>query len=233
MAEVTRAHFLQHPTLRTPVFVRFSTVVGSRGSGTGARRPTLARLSMANTVRDSARGRQVAALVAPGVRGADVRALAQALDAAGARLEIVAPALGPVPTADDLPLEATRSLLTVKSAMFDGVVVPGGADSAEALAASAEARDFVDSAFRHGKPLGALGEGLELLRAARVPGALLDARDAADAMTNRHGIVTAPDADAQGFARNFIAAVAQHRHFDRADAGRPAAETTRARGRKG
>ncbi|AGP38918.1 catalase [Sorangium cellulosum] len=32
MAEVTRAAFLQDPSVRTPVFVRFSTVVGSRGS---------------------------------------------------------------------------------------------------------------------------------------------------------------------------------------------------------
>jgi len=32
MAEYTRAHFLQDPTVQTPVFVRFSTVVGSRGS---------------------------------------------------------------------------------------------------------------------------------------------------------------------------------------------------------
>jgi len=32
MAEYTRAHFLQDPSLQTPVFVRFSTVVGSRGS---------------------------------------------------------------------------------------------------------------------------------------------------------------------------------------------------------
>src|ERR1041385_8106008 len=32
MAEYTRAHFLQDPSLQTPVFVRFSTVAGSRGS---------------------------------------------------------------------------------------------------------------------------------------------------------------------------------------------------------
>ena len=32
MAEYTRAHFLQDPSVQTPVFVRFSTVVGSRGS---------------------------------------------------------------------------------------------------------------------------------------------------------------------------------------------------------
>jgi catalase len=32
MTQYTRAHFLQDPALQTPVFVRFSTVVGSRGS---------------------------------------------------------------------------------------------------------------------------------------------------------------------------------------------------------
>ncbi|HKO62088.1 MAG TPA: catalase [Pyrinomonadaceae bacterium] len=32
MTQYTRAHFLQDPSLQTPVFVRFSTVVGSRGS---------------------------------------------------------------------------------------------------------------------------------------------------------------------------------------------------------
>jgi len=32
LAEITRAAFLQDPTVQTPVFVRFSTVVGSRGS---------------------------------------------------------------------------------------------------------------------------------------------------------------------------------------------------------
>ncbi len=32
MSSLTRAHFLQDPSVKTPVFVRFSTVVGSRGS---------------------------------------------------------------------------------------------------------------------------------------------------------------------------------------------------------
>ncbi len=32
MAELTKARFLQNPQIKTPVFVRFSTVVGSRGS---------------------------------------------------------------------------------------------------------------------------------------------------------------------------------------------------------
>src|ERR1700694_4033320 len=37
MVEFTRARFLQDPTVKTPVFVRFSTVAGSRGSSDLAR----------------------------------------------------------------------------------------------------------------------------------------------------------------------------------------------------
>jgi catalase len=37
MAEYTKAKFLQDPSVKTPVFVRFSTVVGSRGSADTAR----------------------------------------------------------------------------------------------------------------------------------------------------------------------------------------------------
>src|SRR4029079_17692490 len=37
MAELTRAKFLQDPSVKTPVFVRFSTVVGSRGAADTAR----------------------------------------------------------------------------------------------------------------------------------------------------------------------------------------------------
>src|SRR4026207_2082201 len=37
MAQYTKAEFLQDPSVKTPVFVRFSTVAGSRGSGDLAR----------------------------------------------------------------------------------------------------------------------------------------------------------------------------------------------------
>jgi len=37
LTEYTSAHFLQDPAVRTPVFVRFSTVAGSRGSADTAR----------------------------------------------------------------------------------------------------------------------------------------------------------------------------------------------------
>jgi len=39
MAQYTKASFLQDPNKQTPVFVRFSTVVGARGSADTARDP--------------------------------------------------------------------------------------------------------------------------------------------------------------------------------------------------
>ena len=189
-------------------------------------------LSMAGTVKDTVKGRSLAALVAPGVHGREVMAIKQELEKAGARLEVVAPALGPVATADGGEVEATRSLLTVKSVLFDAVVVPGGARSMEALRANGDARDFVGEAYKHCKAVGAVGEGIELLRAAGVAQEMLDAASGGDgAPGNRLGLVVARDHDIRGFAKQFAAAVAQHRHWERAEAGRPVPEANRARGR--
>jgi catalase len=186
---------------------------------------------MAGTVKDTVKGRCIAALVAPGVQGRQVAAIKQQLEKAGARLEVVAPALGPVATADGVDVEATRSLLTVKSVLFDAVVVPGGAQSVEALRANGDARDFVDEAYKHFKALGAVDEGAELLRAAGVAQEVLDAAGGDGAPGNRLGVVVARGHDLRSFLQQFLAAVAHHRHWERAEAGRSIPEANRARGR--
>ena len=108
-------------------------VTAPRGKNGPAPRPSPA-LSMANTVKNTIKGRVIAALVAPGVAGRELTAVRKALEADGAKVEIIAPALGTVATSDGTSLEATKSLLTVKSVLFDAVLVPGGADSVETLA---------------------------------------------------------------------------------------------------
>ena len=84
-------------------------------------------------------------------------------------------------TSDGTALEATKSLLTVKSVLFDAVLVPGGAESVEALVANPDARDFVDEAYKHFKAIGALGEGDDLLRAAGIDQEMLGSPDGATA----------------------------------------------------
>jgi catalase len=206
-------------------------VTAPRGENGPAPRPSPA-LSMANTLKNTIKGRVIAALVAPGVAGRELTAVRKALEADGAKVEIIAPALGTVATSDGTALEATKSLLTVKSVLFDAVLVPGGADSVEALAGNPDARDFVDEACKHFKPIGALGEGVELLRAAGLDDGVLESpRGRNGKMGGRLGIVIGDGSDARGFAQQFTNAVAQHRHWARADAARPVPEANRPRGR--
>jgi catalase len=187
---------------------------------------------MANTVKDTIKGRVIAALVAPGVAGHDLAAVRKALEADGAKVEIVAPALGPVATSDGSQLQATKSLLTVKSVLFDAVLVPGGAEGVEALVAKADAREFVDEANKHFKPIGALGEGSDLLRAAGVDEEILGTSGRRNGKAGgRLGVVIGEGSDLHGFVARFSEAIAQHRHWGRAEAGLPVPEAKRPRTR--
>jgi catalase len=204
------------------------------GGAAGAFRPSPA-LSMANTVKDTIKGRRIAALVAPGTAGRALMAVKKELEGAGAQVDIVGPALGPIATADGVTLEANRSLLTVKSVLYDAVLVPGGAASVAALGGDDDARDFVDEAYKHFKPIGVLDEGVELLRAAGLADEVLT--PAEGAVGSRLGVVIARGPGARGadphaFVAQFSAAVAAHRHWARADSGRPVPEANRPVGRR-
>jgi catalase len=206
-------------------------VTAPRGKNGSAPRPSPA-LSMANTVKNTIKGRVIAALVAPGVAGRELAAVRKALEADGAKVEIIAPALGTVATSDGTPLEATKSLLTVKSVLFDAVLVPGGAESVETLAADPDARDFVDEAYKHFKPIGALGDGVELLRAAGIDEEMLGSPERRNGKAGgRFGVVLGGGSDARGFVEPFREAVAQHRHWGRAEASRPVPQANRPRAR--
>ena len=58
MAPYTKAKFLQDPSVKTPVFVRFSTVVGSRGSSDLARDVARVRRQILHRRRQFRSGRQ-------------------------------------------------------------------------------------------------------------------------------------------------------------------------------
>ena len=88
--------------------------------------------------------------------------------------------------------------------------MPGGAASVEALQAHGDALHVVHEGFRHAKPIGATGEGVDLLRAALLPD--LDLSDGGTTVDK--GVVTARD-DLDGFPEAFREAVARYRHFDR------------------
>ena len=154
--------------------------------------------------------RKVAVLVAPGVEIGALRVIQQALQDAGASSRIVAAHLGSVATSSGQQLAVDHTFGTMPSVVFDAVLVPGGASSAQSLAANGDAVHFVLEAYKHCKAICVVGEGLQLLKTLgiaaesgpAVPGVVLGKND--------------PPSRAQ-LAQDFIAAIARHRHWLRAD----------------
>ncbi len=150
--------------------------------------------------------RRIAILVAAGVEIGAMKVLQQALHDQGAITRIVASHLGVVATSSGQQLPVDHTIAGMPSVMFDAVMVPAGAASAQALAAQGDAVHFVLEAFRHGKALCLIGESAQLLQAAGEQAATAD------------GVVRGSNDPATRLqmAQDFIQAIARHRHWGRA-----------------
>ncbi len=124
----------------------------------------------------SLKGRKVAVLVAPGVVGASVSAVQQALLAQGAVGRLVAPRIGPVATLEGDMLDADASLENEPGFLFDALVLPDGEAVAAALARDGHTMEFIKDQYRHGKTILVLGASKALMDKAGVPPALPDGR---------------------------------------------------------
>jgi len=144
-------------------------------------------------------GRVVGVLVGPGVDGAGVEALSDALDAAGAALYVIASTGGAVPGAAG-PVPVDRTVLTTSSVEYDALVVAGGA-SADALAVDSYTAVNLGEAFRHHKVVAAWGEGEDVLAACGITADL-------------PGVVVGDGADA-GFTSRLVESMGWHRHWER------------------
>jgi catalase len=151
------------------------------------------------------RGRRVAILVADGVDGEPLRALADRLAGAGVVARFVATRLGVVESATGDPLAIDATMEAVPSVLFDAVVLPGGARGVDALLADGRTLEFVKDQYRHSKTILALGDAARLLECSGIPvsgardsGLLVDSAAAGDSMT-----------------RKFLDALARHRHYER------------------
>ncbi len=157
--------------------------------------------------------RKVAILVADGVEAAPLRRLQQDLTEAGALCKLVAQHLGTVSTASGRQLAVDHTFANMPSVMFDAVLIPGGASSAAALSGLGEAVHFVLEAYKHCKTICAVNDGVQLL------GTL------GFGQGKNPELVTVPTAgvliadgrkvlDGQ-VSKDFMAAIALHRHWDR------------------
>ena len=195
-------------------------------------------LSMANTVKGIVATRRVAILASDGVDGESLTRMREALMAAGAVPQVVAPRLGSLETDAGESVWIDHSLLTTSSVLFDAVYVPGGAESLAALSQERDAVDFVAEAYRHCKPIAASSEGAGLLQIA--PGILVPSPGGRRRKGNGNGdtlaaegVVVSEGAADASFTREFLAALGEHRFWHRARKNRlgPEAGADETRGR--
>jgi len=158
-----------------------------------------AALSMADTVKDTIKTRQIAFLAADGVDGDQLDAMKSALEAEGAIVKIVAPKNGKIKTANGKGIKVDKTFLTTASVLFDAVFVPGGAASVKTLGSEADAYQFVDEAYKHCKAIAATGEGVDFVK------------DTFAGKAKDDKAVILGDAP----ANDFIKAIAQHRNWAR------------------
>ncbi|MEU4464461.1 catalase [Streptomyces sp. NPDC024017] len=165
----------------------------------------------------SIRTRQIAVLVSDGVDAGQVTSVRERLAAEGAIVEALAATDGTITGADGETYAVDRALPTVASVLYDAVLLPGGPVGTPPAAADPDMLRFVRDAYRHGKPVGALGSGVGILAALEPEGLGLSTefhRVVAD-----QGVVTdtSPGPASEEFLDAFVTAVAGHRHW-----GRPA-----------
>jgi catalase len=173
-------------------------------------------LSLANSPRDSIKGRKVAILAADGVDANLVQRLKDVLQQRGALGEVVAPELGTVRGAAGEAVLVDRAVVTMSSVLYDAVFVPGGKESVDTLAADGESVHYVSEAFKHGKAIGAADDGVDLLRRAPVAGVRLNG--GSDGVVDDRGVVTAASQNGDPSDRlisAFTEAIAKHRNWDR------------------
>jgi catalase len=152
--------------------------------------------------------RRIAIVMANGVELGAFKVIQQALLDAGAITKVVAAHLGFVASSSGQQVPVDHTFQGMPSVMFDAVLVPGGAASAQALMKDGQALHFVLEAYRHCKPLCLIGESVEILRSGGFANTEGPAPSGVVIGTNE------PTTRLQ-MAQDFIAAIGRHRHWAR------------------
>ncbi len=148
------------------------------------------------------RTRRIAILVASGVEGESLTALHAALTKAGAVPRFIGPRLGTYATSTGGSIEVDASMENSPPVLFDALILPDGEAGVKALLADGHTMEFVTNQYRHCKTILALGASQTLLQRAGI-GKATD------------GGLLIMKAGAKNTAKEFMSAVAKHRHPER------------------
>ncbi len=170
-----------------------------------------AALSMVNTVKDTIRTRRIAILACDGVNEASLNTVKNALRAAGAEADVVAPRQGFLSSENDEQIPVDQSFMTTASVLYDAVYVPGGTNSVATLEADPDAIHFLNQAFKHCKAIAADADAMQVIKATYFSKKLPE--DYADDSVIKEGVVISDDV--AKLSKQFIKAIAQHRFWER------------------
>ncbi|PAX59995.1 catalase [Brunnivagina elsteri] len=171
-------------------------------------------LSMENQPKDSIKTRQIAVLANDGFNSSELMGIKRVLEAEGAKIKIVSKFGGMIKSADGKEIEVDRTLLTTASVLFDAVYIPGGEKSIASLKSDGDAIAFVNEAFKHCKAIAATGEAVDLLMNPGIKG--VNIADSQQKFASDQGVVTSRNpGDVEKTAKEFVNAIAQHRHWMR------------------
>jgi catalase len=156
---------------------------------------------------DTIKGRKIAILGGDGVDAKRLEAVKDALMAQEALVELIAAHAGMIADSAGNPQKVNRAAPNAPSVLYDAVVVLGGSSATE-LAKSGLAIHFLNEAYRHGKPIAAIGLGFLVLEVSSLGEAKV-----------QDGVIIGEDANA---VDDLTAALLQHRFPRRLIAGVPA-----------
>ncbi|MEO8766633.1 MAG: catalase [Ginsengibacter sp.] len=171
---------------------------------------TSAALSMANTIKNTIKTRQIAILAANGVDDSLMK-MKTALEAKGAQTKIVSVRLGTFKSINGSTIKADQAFFGSASVLFDAIFIPGGEASVNALKNEPGAILFINETYRHCKAMAATGEAIDLL-AATFAGEKINSNDENSLAST--GIVAHKKYEPKT-ATAFIHAISQHRFWER------------------
>ncbi len=155
-------------------------------------------LSQTHIASDSIATRQIAVLAADGFRMEDFEKMKTALEKENAVIKMIAPQGESISCNQDMQHHVDAAIMTTESVLFDAVYIPGGEASIQSLCEQPKFIKFVTEAFKHCKAIAVDHEGIALIKASKYIEYENDAAFFIDAE-----------------AKEFIAAIAQHRNWDR------------------
>ena len=171
-------------------------------------------LSLENTAKNSIATRKIAALIMDGFEDAQLAAVKAALTSQGAHLDVISQFLSPVKSASGKTVVPDKNYVSVSSVLYDAVYIPGGEESVEAMIEQDYVVNFITEAYKHCKPMGATGEGVNLLAEL----GLVDSEAAgtkSNQVVEEMGVVTLMDKPNDAFNKAFVEAIKAHRHWAR------------------